>query len=357
MSNTEFYPDIAIHPGHTIAKALKREGMNQKSLSARTGLTEKHLSQIINGKASITVETALLLENALGGTASFWINLEKNYQETNARLERLKLVKKEIGMLSKFPYKELAQRSYVKPTTSREEKVINLWKFFGVNSLNFVQNTEAVSYRKKDGLEVKSEAIAAWLRCGEIESRKVILPEYSKHKLQRMLEGLKLLSVKNPEEYSVEVVALLKNAGVALVYIPHFAGIGVSGAVRWIGKNPIIQLSIYYRWADIFWFNLYHEIGHLLLHDKKDQFIEFENKDLSTAQDEEHEADKFASDKLIPENKYSDFINKPIKNRNIVDFACSLGIHPGIVAGRLCHDGLVPWHSVSKLRPRLECAN
>lgn len=68
--------------------------MTQKSLSERTGLTEKHISKIINGEASVTVETALLLENALGGTASFWINLEKNYQETKARLERRNVSKR-----------------------------------------------------------------------------------------------------------------------------------------------------------------------------------------------------------------------------------------------------------------------
>ena len=56
-----YNPNKAIHPGHIIARSLEREGMTQKSLGERTGLSEKHLSQIINGSASITVETALLL--------------------------------------------------------------------------------------------------------------------------------------------------------------------------------------------------------------------------------------------------------------------------------------------------------
>ena len=351
-----YIPNKSIHPGYTIAKALAREGMTQKSLSERTGLTEKHLSRIINGEASITVETALLLENALGGAASFWINLEKNYQETEARLERLVLVKKEVGMLSKFPYKDLAKRGYVEQTTNNAKRVENLWKFFGVNSLLFVQNTEAVAYRKKDGMAVKSEAISAWLRCGEIESRKVNLPEYSESKLQEALSRIKLLSTEEPEKFSVKVANILNDAGVSVVYMPHFPGTGVSGAVRWINNNPIIQLSIYYAWADLFWFNLYHEIGHLLLHGKKDKFIEFDNKALSTAQEEEREADEFAGNALIPEEEYADFLKNPLSRQGIADFASSLGIHPGIIAGRLCHDGLVKWQNVSKLRPRLKFA-
>src|SRR3989338_7433961 len=101
-----YQPNKAIHPGHVISRTLGREGMSQKNLSERTGLTEKHLSQIINGNASITVETALLLENALGVSASFWINLEKNYQETTARLERSSFVRNETKLLSTFPYLE-----------------------------------------------------------------------------------------------------------------------------------------------------------------------------------------------------------------------------------------------------------
>lgn len=349
-----YLPNKAIHPGYTIAKALEREGMTQKNLCARTGLSEKHLSQIINGMASITVETALLLENALGGPASFWLNLEKNYQETKSRLERLSLVKKETSMVSKFFYNDLAKRGYVPQTSSIENKVENLWRFFGVNSLSYVANTERVDFRKKSGIEVKKEGIAAWLRCGEIDSKKVSLPEYSAKKLQQALSRIKILSVKEPEEFSKEIINILNGCGVSLVFTPHFPGIGVSGATRWIGNNPLIQLSIYYSWADIFWFNLYHEIGHLVLHGKKDKFIEFDDRELVTAKNKEDEADKFATDELISEKSYTGFINNPLSTFRIIEFAKSLGIHPGIVAGRLCHDGKVDWSKVSSLRLRLK---
>lgn len=349
-----YNPNKAIHPGYTIAKALSREGMTQKSLGERTGLTEKHISQMINGDASITVDTSLLLENALGGSASFWINLEKNYQETKARLERVSLIKKEIGLVSKFPYKELAKRGYVEQTTNNDKRVENLWKFFGVNSLFFVQNTEAVAYRKKAGTKVKSESIAAWLRCGELESRKMTLPEYSESKLNESLSKIKSLSTKKPEEFSKESTNILGEAGVSLVYVPHFSGTGVSGAVRWINNIPVIQLSLFGSFADIFWFNLFHEIGHLILHGKKEKFIEFNDRDLSNVQNKEKEADKFASDELIPEKVYSEFLKKGLSKQGIIDLAQSLSIHPEIVAGRLCHDKKVKWNKVSSLRRRLK---
>lgn len=348
-----YNPNKAIHPGHIIARSLEREGMSQKNLSERTGLTEKHISQIINGEASITVETALLLENALGGQASFWINLEKNFQETRARLERSDLLKKEVLLAAKFPYSELVKREYLEQTSNKEKRVENLWKFFGVNSLEYVQNTEVVAYRKKSGSNIKSEFIATWLRCGELESRKANLSEYSEQKLKESLAEIKSLTTKEPEKFSPQIVRILNSTGISLIYTPHFSGTGVSGAVRWVGNNPVIQLSLYGAFLDIFWFNLFHEIGHLVLHGKKEKFIEFNNRDLSSMQDKEKEADKFASNELIPEKSYSEFLEKELTKQGINNFAQDLGIHPSIVAGRLCHDKKVKWNKVSALRPRL----
>jgi HTH-type transcriptional regulator/antitoxin HigA len=355
-----YNPNKAIHPGQIISRSLEREGMTQKNLSERTGLTEKHLSQIINGEASITVETALLLENALGGTASFWINLEKNYQETRARLDRVSVLKKEISILAKFPYSELQKRACVEPTTSKEKRVENLWRFFGVNSLGFVQTTEAIAYRRRGGREIKSEAIAAWLRCGELESKKQKPVQFSETRLKRSLEQLRNITLKPAEEFSVEAKEILLKCGVSLVYIAHFPGTGVSGAVRWIGDNPVIQLSLFGAYADIFWFNLFHEIGHLLLHGKKEKFIEFDNRDLSTVQQKEQEADLFASNTLIPADAYASFVQQGNLSKILVaKFAQSMRIAPGIVEGRLCYEKVSPgisWAKPLGFRTRLTFA-
>lgn len=353
-----YTPNKAIHPGHVISRSLDREGMSQKSLSERTGLSEKHISQIINGEASLTVETSLLLENALGGSASFWINLEKDYQETKARVERQALLKEEVSIVSSYPYNDLAKRGFVEPTTNKEKRVENLWKFFGVNSLLFVKDTEAVAFRKKDGLKIKSEHIATWLRCGEIEMKKLELPEFSETKLKQSLDKIKKLSLKTAEDFSVEVKSILAESGVALVYVPHFTGTKVSGAVRWINNIPVIQISLFGAYADIFWFTLFHEIGHLVLHGKKEQFIEFDDPKLSAVQEKEKEADKFSSDTLIPPEKFGEFIKiGVISKETIVKYSNYLGINPGILAGRLCHENLTNWSVVSSLRPRLKFAD
>lgn len=346
-----YQPNKAILPGNTILRTLKREGMTQKNLSDRTGLSEKHLSQIINGEASITLETAFLLENALGGSTSFWINLESNYQETKARIDRISLLSSEVDLLPKFPYAELAKRGYVQSTTKKVEKIENLWKFFGVNSLNYISKIQPVAYRKNDKGAEKDESIATWLRCGEIDARENKVNNFSETTLKDSISELRLLSTKKPEEFSVLAKEMLGKSGVSLVYVPHFKGTGVSGAVRWVGENPIIQLSLLGTYADIFWFNLFHEIGHLILHGKKEQFLEFEKPIMD---EKENEANEFAANGLIPKKDYLSFLEaNELSTNSIKAFAEKLNVHPGIVEGRLRHDKKMKWEKPSVYRTRL----
>ena len=65
-----FRPDYSIHPGEILGETLQARSISQAEFASRCGLSEKHVSQIINGKASITSETALTFERVLGTRAS-----------------------------------------------------------------------------------------------------------------------------------------------------------------------------------------------------------------------------------------------------------------------------------------------
>jgi HTH-type transcriptional regulator/antitoxin HigA len=87
MMKTSCQPNYAIPPGETLKEILETIGMTQVELAASTGRPKKTITEIIGGKAAITATTALQLERVLGVPASFWNNLERNYQETKARLK------------------------------------------------------------------------------------------------------------------------------------------------------------------------------------------------------------------------------------------------------------------------------
>lgn len=96
------------------------------------------------------------------------------------------------------------------------------------------------------------------------------------------------------------------------------------------------------NWADIFWFSLFHEIGHVLLHDRRHIFLENRVDDPQWKKQEE-EADAFARDTLIPTKSYAAFAaERDFTQIGIKTFSKQLQIDPGIVVGRLQHDGLLP---------------
>ena len=82
-TKTNAYPDIAIPPGEFLAEEIEARGISQKELAKRMGRPLNAINEIVNGKKSITANTALQLEAVMPEIpARFWLNLETDYQLT-----------------------------------------------------------------------------------------------------------------------------------------------------------------------------------------------------------------------------------------------------------------------------------
>ena len=57
---------IATPPGATIKEQLIDRGLSQKEFALRMGMSEKHISKLINGDVQLTPEVAVRLEMVLG---------------------------------------------------------------------------------------------------------------------------------------------------------------------------------------------------------------------------------------------------------------------------------------------------
>lgn len=79
MIQSETY--IAIPPGETIKEQLDDRGMLQKEFALRMGMSEKHISRLINGDVQLTIPVAIKLESVLGLPTKFWTALETRYRE------------------------------------------------------------------------------------------------------------------------------------------------------------------------------------------------------------------------------------------------------------------------------------
>lgn len=352
MVETElsYNPDFAVHPGETLREELEFANISQVELMQRTGISEKHISQIINGESSITPETAIKLERSLGVSAEFWANLQKNYDVTVARIESESRLAKEMNEAKKFScYGELINLDCVKAAKTWKEKAENLLNFFGVDSLAYLPQTEAIAFRQARG-KFDERSLAAWLRCGEIEASKREVGPFNKTRVREIIPEIKKLTLL-PEGFGKKLQELCATAGIVVVFSPYFKRTRVNGSTRWIGDKAVIQLNIKGAYSDIFWFTFFHELGHVMLHGVKEKFLEYDGK---TKDDKEHEADEFAARNLIPESDYEAYIRSGQLSRITAEsFAKSVGIDVSIVLGRLAHEGRAQWRQIAHDRSRL----
>ena len=140
--------------------------------------------------------------------------------------------------------------------------------------------------------------MAAWIRCAELQAAAVPAGTFDKGKLRRCLNDIRVLSTKDPDEFVPELKGILARNGVVLVLLPQFPKMSAHGATFWIKPDKaVLLMSVRGRSADVFWFRLFHGIGHILLHGKK-MFID-ERKVSPELARQEREADYFAKDSLV----------------------------------------------------------
>src|SRR5262249_54110379 len=84
-ADQEFAPDWCLHPGELLARLLEERGLRQSELAGRTGLSAKHVNQIVKHQIGISPDIAFKLERTLGTPATFWIRAELSYQAFEGR--------------------------------------------------------------------------------------------------------------------------------------------------------------------------------------------------------------------------------------------------------------------------------
>ena len=356
-----FNPDYAVHPGEILEEILDARGMKKNDFAERSGLSDKTVSQIINCKDFISPETAIKIERVLDIPASVWTNINTIYRIHNIKIEEKKKIFKQINWAKEFPYKELIKRKYIELPVNHEDLVEKILRFFSVASVDsyngrYNEIVSACAYRKSPSFNMAPQSVATWLRVGEIKSINYDTNIYNKDKFMENLYKIKELTRENPESFEPTMKALCAEAGVALIIEPEFSKTRLFGATFWASKDKaIIMLSLRYKTNDQLWFSLFHEAAHILFHSKKQLFIEEAgNKDT----DNENEADSWASEFLLPKKELSDIIKLSLSGllnrRRIINKANKLGIAPGILVGRMQHEGIIGYHMFNDLKRRFK---
>lgn len=341
-------------------EVLEERGITQAELADRTGRPRKTINEIVKGKAAITPETALQLEKVLGVPADFWNARESRHRESLAKRHEAERFESELAWIDKFPVRAMRKLRLIPEQPDKMSTLYSLLKFFGIASPDQWQTVwrdaafQGAAFRKAK--KSNGFALSVWLRCGQLAGEKATCADYDAVAFRESLRDIRKLTLLQPGQFQPLLTELCGRCGIVVVFIRELPGSGASGATFWTKghSRPVIMLSLRYKTDDNLWFTFFHEAAHILLHGKKDVFIEGVGRE----DEREEEANRFAADFLIPADRLRAFLSKPghLSHDRIVRFATDLGIAPGIVVGRLQHDKVLPVTHCNSLKHKLEWA-
>jgi HTH-type transcriptional regulator/antitoxin HigA len=353
-----YVPDVAIAPGETISEILEERGITQADFALMLGRTEKNVSQLINGKAPISHEFAIDLERVLGVPAAMWNSLESTYRDLLARQRESSRLESETAWAKGFPLGYLEKEGFIARETSAPRPPAQLLEFFGVASPDawhdYWSSRRRLAARSTGAYAADMPALTSWLRIGELAARDVTTGPYDARRFEAAVAEARGLTLERAESAFPKVQASCAAAGVAVVLVKELPKIRCHGVTRWLADDKaLIQLCLRYKTADQLWFSFFHEAGHVLMHNRKRTYI----ADLADRSVEETQANAFAADTLIPPDAWRDFLasGRPSKP-SVLRFAAEQRIAPGIIVGRLQHEGALPFSQMNDLKVKVDWA-
>ncbi len=351
----EIWSDLPVSPGSVLQEELAARDMTQKELAVRTGRPVQVVNEIVRGKKAITHETALEFEKVLGVSAHIWTNLESIYQMTLAKNKERARLEEQVEWLDHFPVQALETRGWIPRHKDKVEKVRALLEFLGIAGFGDSWSEAAIGFRITGSGRLSDGALSVWLRKGVIDGVAASTERYDESRFLKALHEIKGMTGEQPRNFVHSMMGRCAQAGVAFVLTPELPKSGANGVARWLNpERALIQLSIRWRWADVFWFTFFHEACHVLRHQVRTTFVEGKELEIGDSQAED-EANTFAADILIPSEDWARFLDGgDWSERAVTSLASNIGIHPGIVVGRMQFEGIIPYSRLTHLKPRLE---
>lgn len=335
---------LLIPTGYIIKDYLDENNITQKDLAISTGMSEKHISNVLKGKNNLTVEFALKLEKVLPSIkADYWLNYENKYQlDLSRQAEKYSLENQNLRELSKrFRFNEIFKGMKLDLAT----QAIEMLKLLKISSFDLFEKKYGnlcIDFMEDGG---SKEAIAIWLNLceDEIELQNDDISEikFSKEKLVNNITKFKNLSLNDVSTIkSLDSCRRLFNKlGIYFVVYEANSNCKVRGALTTYKNHPTIFISTRGKRHTYLWFAIFHEIAHLILHYSKKELSLFSDEDII---EKENDANNYAKSLLISEDQYLSFVKKGnFSASSILSIAAENNIPPGFIVDFLKHDKII----------------
>ena len=332
-------PAEVFPPGEFLRDELEARNWTQGEFAEIIGRSQRLVNEIITAKRGITPATAKDLAAALGTSPYFWLNLEASYQLAQSKPVS-DTIARSASLRGRFPVRDMIKRGWVEASSNPDVLESRVLKHFNLNSIDGTLSFSHAARRTKAQEEHLTPIQWAWLFRVKQLAHALQVPAYSAKTLRAALSELELLMIE-PEE-ARHVPNILADAGVRFLVVEPVPRSKIEGVCFWLeNKYPVVGLSMRYDRIDNFWFNLRHELEHVLNRDGKYVPVVDEPQHLYGSSDQSQEeqlANEAAAEFCVPQEEMGDFIDRldPVySTERLIGFSRLMNRHPGIVVGQL----------------------
>lgn len=337
-----------VTPGQLVSELLEARGWTQQTLSIVLRIDNGSVTKILNGKKPVTAALALALGEVFDVEPQRFLDLQSKYDLAQARLtSRADPGRaKRAQLFGGLPIAHMIKRGWLAADNARDVPKVEaaLTRFFGVTS---VENIEILPFAAKrtNVTDAPTAAQLAWLRRVRVIASEMLAPPFRSESGRRVLTNLSALL--SAAEEARKVPRILAEAGIRYVLVESLPSAKIDGVCLWLDDDsPVIGMTCRHDRIDNFWFVLRHELEHVLRgHGRAAPMLdtELEGERAGTGanvSEEERVANEAAADFCVSQVSLQRFIDRKapfFAERDILGFAATLRIHPGLVAGQLQH--------------------
>ncbi|MFT3793778.1 helix-turn-helix domain-containing protein [Flavobacterium sp.] len=240
--------------------------------------------------------------------------------------------------IKNYPFKQMFQRnwfgtflgSYNEAAKQAPQLLASLFSTAGLDEFKYSLNKKTVRGN------FNQFALNAWYaRVLQRARSQKVEGIFNKNTIDEFwLKSLAELSLQNDGPYKAS--EFLRKSGIKFIVEPVIDGTLLDGAALLDNDYvPVVAMTLRYDRLDNFWFVLFHEIGHILLHLNENLNVIFDDLDVKL-EGIEKEADLFALNALIPDDIWrKSLVRFNHSKETIINQAEILSIHPALLAGRV----------------------
>lgn len=361
VKKTGISRDLIIHPGETIGDILIERGITQMELAARTGVSAAYVNNVIAGKKNISAKFAMSLEYALGVPKSFWLNLQANYEAELLEIEEEMTITDEERMIReelKDIVSYLRKKRFMPAKEKKDESILSLRKTLQTSNLsNLSKMVLGGAFRIPSSSTINPYVLGAWIRlCYLTDGNAEVTGRFDKNLIDSLIAEIKSVMCKVDANIQKDLKTVLGKYGIDFSVVHNFRGAPVQGYISQKDDGLYkMVLTIRGSFADIFWFSLFHELGHIVNGDigRTAKFIDY-GSDIK----KEKAADCFAGNSLLEPESYCMFIRTgDFSIRAIKKYADEQKVMPYIVIGRLQKENYLSYGTYSEYKLRYKWQN